>query len=225
MKTRFPTKKSPPNFRPDYHFETEFGQAGPVIGIDEAGRGPWAGPVSAAAFWICPDTRHLLPEALTDSKKLSARQRNIIEAHLLAPQNGHLFAVEHVSVADIDRLGILNATFQAMQMVANQLARQLTDSGFEKAPIALIDGHLTPEMDFQCHALIKGDSRSLSIAAASVLAKQARDRLMDDLAKDFPVYGWQSNAGYGTKAHQQALAEHGISPHHRRSFAPIKKLL
>ena len=211
--------------RPTYQFEAEWADDGPVIGIDEAGRGPWAGPVTAAAFWICPEHRDTLPAKLTDSKKLTASQRADIEAELCNPANGHLFAIHHSPVDEIDRLGILPATFKAMQAVAIRLSEQLLNAGHATAPSFLVDGNLLPELPFRARAIIKGDSLSLSIAAASIIAKQSRDRLMTDLAAEYPEYGWHTNAGYGTQTHQQALRRYGVTDHHRRSYAPIRRYL
>ena len=211
--------------RPTYQLEAEWADAGPVIGIDEAGRGPWAGPVTAAAFWICPAARDNLPAKLTDSKKLTALQRADIEAELCNPANGHLFAIHHSPVDEIDRLGILPATFKAMQTVATNISEQLLDAGHAAVPSFLVDGNLLPELPFRARAIIKGDSLSLSIAAASIIAKQSRDRLMTDLAAEYPEYGWHTNAGYGTQTHQQALCKYGVTCHHRRSYAPIRRYL
>ena len=210
---------------PSYQFEQEWAAHGPVIGIDEAGRGPWAGPVTAAAFWICPDGLDRLPPGLTDSKKLTARQRADIENRLRCPDEGHFYAIYHSSVAEIDEKGILPATFAAMSAAARDVAGQLQQAGYPNPPSILVDGNLLPEFGFRARAIIKGDSLSLSIAAASILAKQSRDRLMGELAVKYPAYGWEKNAGYGTPAHQHAIAGHGITPHHRRSYAPIKRFL
>ena len=211
--------------RPTYQLEAEWADDGPVIGIDEAGRGPWAGPVTAAAFWICPAARDNLPATLTDSKKLTAPQRADIEAELCNPAIGHLFAIHHSPVDEIDRLGILPATFKAMQAVATNLSEQLLNAGHIQPPSVLVDGNLLPELPFRARAIIKGDSLSLSIAAASIMAKQSRDRLMTDLAAEYPEYGWHTNAGYGTQTHQQALRNYGVTRHHRRSYAPIRRYL
>lgn len=218
-------KKATSLSRPTYQLEAEWAEDGPVIGVDEAGRGPWAGPVTAAAFWICPERRDNLPAKLTDSKKLTALQRAAIEDELCSPANGHLFAIHHSSVDEIDRLGILPATFKAMQAVANNLSEQLLNAGHRQPPSFLVDGNLLPELPFRARAIIKGDSLCLSIAAASVIAKQSRDRLMTDLAAEYPEYGWHTNAGYGTQAHQQALRAYGITDHHRRSYAPIRRYM
>ena len=212
--------------RPTYQLEAEFAQFGPVIGIDEAGRGPWAGPVTAAAFWICPDALAALPDKLTDSKKLSASQRADIETQLCSPEFEHIYAVQHSSGAEIDEMGILPATFKAMCAAAEKVALQLSQKGYNAPACILVDGNLLPpHLPHRAKAVIKGDSKSLSIAAASILAKQSRNRVMTALSAAYPMYGWERNAGYGTKSHQLALNEHGVTPHHRRSYAPIKRLL
>ena len=211
--------------KPDYALEQPFCRQGAVIGVDEAGRGPWAGPVTATAFWINPERKDKLPKTLTDSKKLSALKREQIRQELCAPDNSHLWAIRHASVAEIDRAGILPATFSAMADAVYSLADLLAQRHNIQLSMVLIDGNLLPPFDVPCQAVISGDSRSLSIAAASVLAKVARDEVMRDLSNTYPDYGWQTNAGYGTKSHQNALQEFGVTPHHRKSFAPIKNLL
>ena len=211
--------------KPDYALEQPFCRQGAVIGVDEAGRGPWAGPVTASAFWINPERKDKLPKTLTDSKKLSALKREQIRQELCAPDKGHLWAIRHTSVVEIDRAGILSATFSAMADAVYSLADLLAQRHNIQLSMVLIDGNLLPPLDVPCQAVISGDSRSLSIAAASVLAKVARDEVMRDLANTYPDYGWQTNAGYGTKSHQNALQEFGVTPHHRKSFAPIKNRL
>ena len=211
--------------KPDYTLEQPFCRQGAVIGVDEAGRGPWAGPVTATAFWINPERKDKLPKTLTDSKKLSALKREQIRQELCALDNGHLWAIRHTPVVEIDRAGILPATFSAMADAVYSLADLLAQRHNIQLSMVLIDGNLLPPLDVPCQAVISGDSRSLSIAAASVLAKVARDEVMRDLANTYPDYGWQTNAGYGTKSHQNALQEFGVTPHHRKSFAPIKNLL
>ena len=211
--------------KPDYALEQPLSRQGAVIGVDEAGRGPWAGPVTAAAFWINPERKDKLPKTLTDSKKLSASKRKQIRQELCAPVNDHLWSIRHTSVVEIDRAGILPATFSAMADAVYSLADLLAKRHSIQLSMILIDGNLLPPLDAPCEAVISGDSRSLSIAAASVLAKVARDEVMCDLANSYPDYGWQTNAGYGTKSHQNALQEFGVTPHHRKSFAPIKNRL
>lgn len=209
---------------PHYQFEAEFVSNGAVIGVDEAGRGPWAGPVSAAAFWINPLHKDRLPAMLTDSKKLSAKKRDTIRAELCNPVAGHVFAAFHVNAEQIDQLGLLPATFLAMREAVAAVEKMLHAKHKQIAHI-LVDGNLNPAWKWPSSAIVKGDSKSLSIAAASIIAKTSRDQIMKSLAADYPEYGWQDNAGYGTRAHQQALQDYGVTPFHRRSFAPIKKLL
>ena len=214
------------NQPPDYEIEKTYVDQGYVIGVDEAGRGPWAGPVCAAAFWIHPAKLSSLPEALTDSKKLTPAKRAEIEN--VFHNSNHRFHASFASVDEIDDRGILKATFMAMARAVDAVATRLLEDdplGLGQVSMVLIDGHLTPPLTYPCAPIIKGDGRSLSIAAASIIAKETRDRHMLTLHDAFPDYGWHSNQGYGTKAHQEALALHGITPHHRRSFAPIKKII
>ena len=208
--------------KPDYTLEQPFCKQGAVIGVDEAGRGPWAGPVTATAFWINPEYKNMLPRGLTDSKKLPALKRKKIRQGLCASNSGHLWATKHSSVVEIDREGILPATFSAMVDAVSALADLLAQQHNMPLSMVLIDGNLLPTLGVPCKAVVRGDSRSLSIAAASVLAKEARDEVMRSLATTYPDYGWQTNAGYGTKRHQDALQKFGATPHHRKSFAPIK---
>ena len=194
----------------------------------------------AAAFWLHPDYLSHLPQALTDSKKLSAKQRTVIEAGLSQPP--HLFDTAFATVDEIDDIGILQATFLAMQRAVSSVCETLLSTdplGFANNAhhpskdhlIAhiLVDGNLLPPLSLTsplpATAIIKGDSKSLSIAAASIMAKQRRDKYMVTLSQTCPDYGWDSNQGYGTAAHQKALALYGVTPHHRRSFKPIAKLL
>lgn len=202
---------------PDFKYERLYAQNGLIAGVDEAGRGPWAGPVVAGAV-VFPDLEisDYLRDTLNDSKKLTAvkREKLFEELH----QSNALIGVGMASVEEIDALNILQATFLAMKRAVNNLLQPIDFS--------IIDGNKTPP-DMPCPArfLIKGDALSLSVAAASIIAKVTRDRIMTDLAKEFPYYGWERNAGYGTKAHQEGLKQHGICIHHRKSYAPIKKFL
>ena len=195
---------------PDFRFETE-APAGPVCGVDEVGRGPWAGPVVTAAVILDPETA---PEGLNDSKQLSLKKREMLFDFLQDAPHG----IGIASVEEIDRLNILNATYLAMQRAVEALP---VPPGF-----ALIDGNRIPH-DLPCPAwsLVKGDARSASIAAASIIAKVTRDRMMVELAEEFPGYGWETNAGYGVPAHREGLNRLGVTPHHRRSFKPIHKML
>jgi ribonuclease HII len=201
----------------DFNFEYKYIRQGliPVVGVDEAGRGPWAGPVVAGAAILDIDT---LPESLRlgldDSKKLTSKKRKELFQLLLTCAK---MGVGISSVNEIDTLNILQATMLAMK-------RAVDDLGLIPGMI-LVDGNLLPDWSYPSHAIIKGDGRSLSIAAASIVAKVSRDQVMADLAKDHPQYGWEKNAGYGTKGHQQGLAEFGVCQHHRRSFKPIRNIL
>jgi ribonuclease HII len=201
---------------PDLSLESRLG--GIVAGIDEVGRGPLAGPVIAAAVVIDPATLPArLADELNDSKKLSAKKREAL-AELVLQSCAHGFG--EASVAEIDRLNILKATFLAMRRAVEAL------EGVLGHPIghALVDGNQVPPLHCPVQCVVGGDGLSLSIAAASVIAKVRRDRLMAELAREFPGYGWEKNAGYGTAAHMDGLRKLGPTPHHRTSFAPIAQL-
>jgi ribonuclease HII len=198
---------------PHFELETQYAPAR-VCGVDEAGRGPWAGPVVAAAVLF--QTRDEIPDGLNDSKKLSRRAREQLFAQLMQATIAHGIGI--ASAQEIDTLNIWGATQLAMRRAVNALPL---------APeIALVDGKLNPK-PFACptHPVVGGDGISLSIAAASILAKVTRDRLMDDLARLYPAYDFARHAGYGTAFHREALATHGPCPEHRRSYAPIRALL
>lgn len=204
---------------PDWKIEDDF--QGLICGVDEAGRGPWAGPVVAgAAVFLTRKVNPELLEQLNDSKKLSAKKREYLYGLLRQEeQSGHILcAIGEASAAEIDELNILQATFLAMRRAVEQLT--------PKPQMALIDGNRLPK-DFPCctQCFIGGDGRSYSIAAASILAKVYRDRLMGEMAKQYPYYGFEKNAGYGTKAHIEGLRLHGVTPQHRRSYRPIKEFL
>ena len=206
---------------PDFCLETGLGALDGirVIGIDEAGRGPWAGPVIAAAVWI--DPKNLPPGiagALDDSKRLSAPARERLYGLLagLDPEVARI-GVGRAEAGEIDRINILQATLQAM-------ARAAADLGL-RPDAALVDGNRAPPLDCAVETVVKGDGRSLSIAAASIVAKVIRDRLMAELARTHPGYGWDRNQGYGTAEHRAALAKLGVSPAHRRSFRPVREAL
>lgn len=200
-------KKAPPDMQEEAAAHAEGWRC--VCGIDEAGRGPLAGPVVAAAV-VLP-MGYALP-GLTDSKQLSAARREKLYTRLMQdPAVSKSIAT--ASVEEIDRLNILRATHLAMRRAAEGLQPQ--------PDFCLIDGLPVPGFPIRSRALVKGDARCLSIAAASVLAKVTRDRIMRELHEQYPHYGWQRNAGYGTREHMLALREYGITPHHRRSFAPV----
>ncbi len=199
---------------PDYALEEAALRAGArvIAGVDEVGRGPLAGPVTAAAVIL--DIGRI-PEGINDSKKLSPKRREILAEEIMA---GCDWAVGHASVEEIDALNILRASHLAM-------CRAL--AGLRQRPdLALVDGNLLPrDLPMPGQAVVKGDARSLSIAAASLVAKLLRDRIMVDLAQQHPGYGWEVNAGYPTKAHRQALLDLGVTPYHRRSFKPVHNIL
>ena len=197
----------------NYDLETELRISGKEIiaGIDEVGRGPWAGPVTACAVILDPNN---IPDGLNDSKVLTAKRRE--QLFDLIMDSAQVSCV-HVEVAEIDLINILQATFRAMERAVSHL------------PIPnhiLVDGNkLPPNLPSPATAVVKGDAKSVSIAAASIIAKVTRDRLMSDLSEAFPGYGWEKNAGYGTKMHQLGLLNHGVTPHHRCSFKPIHNIL
>ncbi|TDL85777.1 ribonuclease HII [Meridianimarinicoccus aquatilis] len=200
--------------KPDFTFELSAmkGGARHIAGLDEVGRGPLAGPVTAAAVILNPDD---IPSGLNDSKKLTDRRRRDLAERINATAQ---VCIVHVSVAEIDKLNILRASHVAMVQAAE---------GLNPTPDhLLIDGNMLPKgLQMPAECIVKGDARSLSIAAASIVAKVARDALMADLAAEFPGYGWERNAGYPTAAHRAALKTLGVTPHHRRSFAPIHNIL
>ncbi|WP_259782225.1 ribonuclease HII [Aestuariispira ectoiniformans] len=199
---------------PDFSLEQNY--VGPVAGVDEVGRGPWAGPVVTCAVILDRETFPAdLAAQLDDSKKLSDKKREALFEPI--KQNAEAFCIAEATVEEIDEHNILAATMLAMKRAVE---------GLSVTPAAvLVDGNRRPDLAMPLETVVKGDSRSLSIAAASILAKVTRDRMMAELAQEFPHYAWERNAGYGTKAHQAGLAGHGVTIHHRRSFAPIAKLL
>ena len=183
-----------------------------IVGVDEAGRGPWAGPVTAAAVALTPGEPL---EISGDSKALTPRRRTALAARIRASA---VWGLGWAEVAEIDALGLGRAADLAMCRALAALPRP--------PDFALIDGARLPKgISCQGLAVVKGDTRCRCVAAASILAKTARDALMDDLAAEHPGYGWESNRGYGAPAHQAALRVLGVTPHHRRSFAPIHKML
>ncbi len=199
-----------------WHFEHKALESGArvIAGIDEAGRGCLAGPVVAAA---CVFLKHeTWPEGLNDSKKLSRAERRRLYAEI-SGADGVSWAVGQASVEEVDRVNILQATFLAM-------ARALAGVGVA-VDMALIDGSQMPKLPVKIHAIVKGDSQSPSIAAASILAKETRDRLMEEAEVQFPGYGFARHKGYGTAVHQKALERLGPCPIHRRSFAPVAQRL
>ena len=194
---------------PDFSREAAIG--GRVAGVDEVGRGPLAGPVLAAAVVLPVGLTAQLAAMLDDSKKLSPRKRAL--ALLALRASGAEIGVGAASVGEIYKLNILHASFLAMRRALAAL------------PVppdhVLVDGNKKPGITIPCTTLIGGDGLSLSIAAASIVAKELRDKLMRQLGARYPHYGWASNAGYAAAIHRAAILEHGPSPHHRRGFGPL----
>jgi len=186
--------------------------AGPVCGVDEAGRGPLAGPVVAAAVIL---DRKRIPRGLNDSKQLSEDVREELYPQIM--EMAVAVGVGEASVGEIDLVNIRQATHLAMA----RAVRALT----VPAEFALVDGNDAPALPCRCDTLVDGDARSLSIAAASIIAKVTRDRMMVRLHEEHPGYCWHSNKGYGTPEHYVGLKAHGVTVHHRRSFAPIRAIL
>ena len=197
----------------DYERELLTTGAGPVCGVDEAGRGPLAGPVSAAAVILDPT---FLPEGVDDSKKLAAPARELLYDHIL--DRAVAVGIGFASVAEIERINIRAASLLAMARAIRALPLA--------AGHALIDGNALPdELPCRARAIVSGDALCLSIAAASIVAKVTRDRLMNRLHLVHPKYGFATNAGYSTAAHLAALDRHGPTAHHRRGFAPVRLAL
>ncbi len=199
---------------PHYIYESRLlkTMTGPICGVDEVGRGPLAGPVVAAAVIL---DRARIPRGLNDSKQLSEEDREELYPRIM--EMAVAVGVGEASVEEIDLVNIRQATHLAMA----RAVRALTIP----AQFALVDGNDAPALPCKCDTLIKGDSRSVSIAAASIIAKVTRDRLMALLHDNHPVYGWRQNKGYGTPEHLTGLKAHGITVHHRRSFSPVHHIL
>ncbi|MEE8633072.1 MAG: ribonuclease HII [Methyloceanibacter sp.] len=199
---------------PSYDLESEMMDLHrlPVAGIDEAGRGPWAGPVVVAAVILNPDR---IPEGLNDSKLLSANAREDRYAEILATA---CVAIAIGQVRRIDRDNILQASLWGMRAAFRGLQ--------VPAAAALIDGNMVPKrFPGKARAVVGGDAISVSVAAASIIAKVTRDRIMVKLSRRYRRYGWENNKGYGTPEHARALEKHGVCTHHRRSFSPIERAL
>ncbi|SMC51297.1 ribonuclease HII [Primorskyibacter flagellatus] len=199
---------------PDYSLEADALKRGArlIAGVDEVGRGPLAGPVTAAAVILDPAR---IPQGLNDSKKLSAKRRAELAAELAEVAQ---VSIAHATVEEIDALNILRASHLAMERAILGLA---------VAPDhVLIDGNMVPRgLSISAETVVRGDARSVSIAAASIIAKICRDRIMWDLAQHYPGYGWETNMGYPSKCHKSALENIGVTPHHRRSFKPVHNIL
>jgi ribonuclease HII len=202
--------RTPPDFRLELAAHAR-GLA-PVAGVDEVGRGPLAGPVTAAAVILDPAR---IPQGLGDSKALSSTKRERLFAELMAMAQ---VSVAHATVEEIDAMNILRASHLAMERAVAGLPGV--------ASHVLVDGNLIPAgLQGRAEAIVKGDAKSLSVAAASIIAKVTRDRIMVDLAQQHPGYGWEVNAGYPTKQHLEALLNLGVTPWHRRSFKPVHNIL
>ena len=203
-----PSKKYFPVDQPSLLWDTP----GLVAGVDEAGRGPLAGPVIAAAV-ILDDLKPI--QGLADSKKLSAKRREKLFDEIRA--KSLCFSIAEASVQEIDALNILQATLLAMQRAVEGLRL--------KPNKVLVDGNRLPRLDILAEAIVQGDAKVSAISAASILAKVHRDRLCADMHQAYPEYGFDQHKGYGTQAHLNALNAHGATPLHRRSFAPVAKVL
>ncbi len=197
------------------HLRLEQAQGGRVAGFDEVGRGPLAGPVVAAAVILPQPMPHLLADLLDDSKKLSAPRREAAYAALRA--SGAVIGIGAASVAEIARLNILQASLLAMRRACARL--------HPPPDAALVDGNRDPGLPCPTRCVVKGDATSLSIAAASIVAKVIRDRAMARLDRRHPGYFWADNAGYGSKAHLAALHRQGVTVHHRTGFGTVRRLL
>lgn len=200
--------------KPDFEFERAAHAHGftRVAGVDEVGRGPLAGPVTAAAVVLDPER---IPEGLNDSKKLTKRARERLYNEIMLVAD---VSIAHASVEEIEELNILRASHLAMTRALDGLKHG--------ADYALIDGNMVPRgLTLPSETIIKGDARSQSISAASIMAKICRDCVMLSLAQQHPGYGWETNMGYGSKRHMEALQNLGVTPHHRRLFKPVHKML
>ena len=190
--------------------ELELG-SGPIAGVDESGRGPLAGPVVAAAVVLDPAR---IPDGMADCKGLDVKARHSVYQAIIASAQ---IGIGVASVERIDADNILNASLWAMA----QAVARLTD----RPRLVLVDGNKAPHLGCATRAIAQGDAKCLSIAAAAVVAKVARDAMMAELARDYPHYGFDRHKGYGTREHHAAIARHGVTPHHRRSFRPVQLAL
>lgn len=196
----------------DFSLEDQYD--GVVCGLDEVGRGPLAGPVVAACVVIPFEKRHLdFVADIQDSKKVSAKKREILYDKIME----HFpCAVAEVSPYEIDELNILQASLLGMKLAHDEVGN---------IDYSLVDGNKSPALSSQSMTVIKGDQKSKTIAAASIVAKVHRDRIMSALAEEYPHYGWESNSGYPTKQHREAILQYGITPEHRKSFGPVRSFL
>ena len=200
----------------DFSLEEQYD--GLVCGLDEVGRGPLAGPVVAACVVIPKEKRNLdFIEHIKDSKKVAPKKRELLHDEIIA---NFPHAICALSPQEVDKHNILQASLLAMTKAHDEVLA----SGIALEH-ALVDGNKLPILSSPATAVVKGDNKSKTIAAASIIAKVYRDRIMQELAQEFPHYGWERNSGYPTQQHREALLTHGITPHHRRSFAPVRRIL
>jgi len=200
-----------------FHYERQATAKGfqHIVGVDEVGRGPYAGPVVAAAVYLPPGIEQEIP-GLNDSKKLTAKRRELLNKQLHQHPKVEI-SIQELSHEVVDEINILQATYRAMRLAVQALMPQ--------ADYILVDGKPVPNLPLPNLNIIKGDSKSASIAAASIVAKVYRDNLMQKFDQQYPGYDFANNMGYGTKSHRDALAKIGPCPIHRRSFKPIAQLL
>ena len=191
-----------------------------ICGVDEAGRGPLAGAVYASAVIL--DAAHPI-SGLTDSKKITEKRRDTLAIEI--KQQALAWAIATSSVEEIDEINILQASLLAMKRAVEAMQKEFAEVLNGQAIHVQVDGNKRPNISLSCEAIVKGDSKVQAISAASILAKTARDANLYELDKQYPMYGFAQHKGYPTKAHRALLQEHGVSPVHRRSYAPVKKLL
>jgi len=191
-----------------------------ICGVDEAGRGPLAGAVYAAAVILNPD---YLIAGLADSKKITEKKRDALAIEI--KQHALAWAIASSSVNEIDEINILQASLLAMKRAIESMQQQFNQVLHAKTILVQVDGNQCPKIDFPCEAIVKGDSKVQAISAASILAKTARDAELYALDKQYPMYGFAQHKGYPTALHMALLQQHGVSPVHRLSYAPVRKLL
>ena len=191
-----------------------------ICGVDEAGRGPLAGGVYAAAVILNPNSPIV---GLADSKKITEKKRDALAIEI--KQHALAWAIASSSVEEIDAINILQASLLAMKRAIESMQQQFSQALQAKTILVQVDGNKCPKIDLPCEAIVKGDSKVQAISAASILAKTARDAELYALDNLYPIYGFAKHKGYPTAAHMSLLQQHGVSPVHRRSYAPVRKLL
>ncbi len=215
---KLPAKAS----RPDFSFEEQAN--GLVCGLDEVGRAPVAGPVVAACVFIAVEKRfEKIWTEVNDSKMIPAKKREMLAEEI---KNHSVWAIAESSVEEVETLNIVQASFLAMRRAYQECLEKGPRLRGESSKVtALIDGHIVPVFPCPARAIVKGDTKSVSIAAASIIAKVYRDALMANLGEDCPHYGWHHNAGYPTKKHLDAIDTHGLTSHHRKTFSPVRNYM